>query len=155
MTVFTVTTASQATVDADRAAVWAALTDPALITRLTPYLHAIDVHGDRWVWHLVRIPVLGAMTSPSFTEVMTYDEPSQITFVHDPERPDEKAGVEGSYHLKDVPDGTHLQIELEITVDLPFPRVARPGIQTAMRAVVAAMGARFSANLVRHLKRTR
>jgi carbon monoxide dehydrogenase subunit G len=155
MTAFTVTTASEATVDADRAAVWAALTDPALITRLTPYLHAIDVHGDRWVWHLVRIPVLGKMTSPSFTEVMTYDEPSQITFVHDPERPDEKAGVEGSYHLKEVPGGTHLQIALEITVDLPFPRVARPAVQTAMRAVVAAMGARFSTNLVRHLKRTR
>jgi hypothetical protein len=49
---------------------------------------------------------------------------------------------------------TDLSIELAITVDLPFPRLARPAVQAAMRAVVATMGVRFSHNLVRHLKRT-
>ncbi len=32
--------------------------------------------------------------------------------------------------------------------------MAKPAVQTAMRAVVTAMGNRFSHNLVRHLDRT-
>ncbi len=106
MTSFTVSTTSSATVATDRQHVWDALTDPELLPRLTPYLRRIDAQsddrGDRWTWHLVRIPVLGSMVSPSFTEVMTFDEPSRIDFVHDPERTDEKAGVEGRYDLLEV-----------------------------------------------------
>ena len=110
MTHFSVSTASTATVAADRQRVWAALTDPDLVVRLTPYLSRIDAaedHGEtRWTWHLVRIPLLGSMVSPSFTEVMTFDEPSRIDFVHDPERADEKAGVDGRYVLKEARSGT-------------------------------------------------
>ena len=153
MTSFTVSTTSSATVQTDRQRVWAALTDPDLLPRLTPYLRRIDADGDRWTWHLVRIPVLGSMISPSFTEVMTFDEPSRIDFVHDSDRRDEKAGVEGRYTLKETPSGTDVSIELAITVDLPFPGLARPAVHAAMRAVVATMGARFSHNLVRHVQR--
>ena len=158
MTRFTVSTTSEATVAADRERVWDALTDADLLPRLTPYLRRIDATtGDdgvvRWTWHLVRIPVLGSMVSPSFTEVMTYDEPARIDFVHDPERREEKAGVEGRYDLSEVGDGTHLAIALSISVDLPFPGLAKPAVHTAMRAVVATMGARFSHNLVRHLEK--
>ena len=155
MTRFSVSTASTATVAADRQSVWAALTGPALVVRLTPYLSRIDAaqdHGEhRWTWHLVRIPLLGSMVSPSFTEVMTFDEPSRIDFVHDPARTDEKAGVDGRYVLKEARQGTDLSIELSITVELPFPKVARPAVHAAMRAVIATMGGRFSHNLVRHL----
>ena len=158
MTKFSVSTTSSATVGASRQRVWDALTDPVLLTRLTPYLRRIDARSDdrgvRWTWHLVRIPVLGSMVSPSFTEVMTFDEPSRIDFVHDPERSDEHAGTEGRYDLTEVGDGTHLEIALTIFVELPFPRMAKPAVHTAMRAVVAAMGNRFSHNLVRHLERT-
>jgi len=153
VTSFTVSTTSSATVQTDRQRVWAALTDPDLLPRLTPYLRRIDADGDRWTWHLVRIPVLGSMISPSFTEVMTFDEPSRIDFVHDSDRRDEKAGVEGRYTLKETPSGTDVSIELAITVDLPFPGLARPAVHAAMRAVVATMGARFSHNLVRHVQR--
>jgi uncharacterized protein YndB with AHSA1/START domain len=157
VTTFRVATTSSATIDTDRQRVWDALTDPDLLSRLTPYLRRIDARsdsrGDRWTWHLVRIPVLGSVVSPSFTEVMTFDEPSRIEFVHDPERADEKAGVEGRYTLKETPGGTDVSIELAITVDLPFPGLARPAVHAAMRAVVATMGARFSHNLVRHLQR--
>jgi len=155
VTTFSVATASTATVDADRKRVWAALTDPDLIVRLTPYLSRIDAvtdHGvERWTWQLVRIPLLGSMVSPSFTEVMTYDEPSRIDFVHDPARTDEKAGVDGRYVLKEAGQGTDLSIDLAITVELPFPKLARPAVHAAMRAVIATMGARFSHNLVRYL----
>ena len=155
MTRFSVSTASTATVDANRQRVWAALRDPDLIVRLTPYLSRIDAvtdHGvDRWTWQLVRIPLLGSMVSPSFTEVMSFDEPSQIDFVHDPERTDEKAGVDGRYVLKEAGQDTDLSIELSIAVELPFPKRARAAVHAAMRAVIATMGARFSHNLVRHL----
>ena len=73
--------------------------------------------------------------------------------MHDSDRRDEKAGVEGRYTLKETPSGTDVSIELAITVDLPFPGLARPAVHAAMRAVVATMGARFSHNLVRHVQR--
>jgi carbon monoxide dehydrogenase subunit G len=151
MTAFTVRNRSSATVAAQQAEVWGALTDPELLPRLTPYLREIDADGDRWVWHLSRVPLLGVGIAPSFTEVMTFDRHSAITFTHDPERPEERAGVDGTYRLKRLDSGTGLAIDLAITVDLPFPSLARPAVQTAMRGVVAAMGSRFSANLVRHL----
>jgi carbon monoxide dehydrogenase subunit G len=151
MTEFTVHNRSSARVQAPRPEIWAALTDPELLPRLTPYLHAIEVDGDRWRWHLTRIPVLGVAIAPSFTEVMDFDAPSSITFEHDPARPDERAGASGRYHLKEARAGTDLAIDLAISVDLPFPSVARPAVQTAMKGVVGAMGSRFSANLVRHL----
>jgi carbon monoxide dehydrogenase subunit G len=151
MTAFTVRNRSSATVGAPPAQVWDALTDPVLLTRLTPYLREIESDGDRWVWHLRRVPVLGIGIAPSFTEVMTFEKQATITFTHDPERPEERAGVDGTYRLKPSGAGTDLAIDLSITVDLPFPALARPAVQTAMRGVVAAMGTRFSANLVRHL----
>jgi carbon monoxide dehydrogenase subunit G len=159
VTAFSVSTTSSATVDADRAVVWDALTDTELLPRLTPYLRSIDATGDRWVWQLMHIPLLGTVVSPTFTEVMTFDEPSTIAFTHDPTKTGEKVGVEGRYSLRDAADGaaaarrgTDVSIELGITVELPFPRLARPAVHAAMRAVVSLMGARFSANLVHHLR---
>jgi carbon monoxide dehydrogenase subunit G len=151
MAEFTVRTSSAATVHAERRAVWRALTDPDLLPRLTPYLRRIEVDGDRWTWHLVRMPVLGAVVTPTFTEVMTLEEPSSIGFEHDPQRPEERAGVAGAYHLPEHGSGTGLRVDLAITVDLPFPRAAGPAVRTAMKGVVATMGHRFSSNLVRHL----
>jgi carbon monoxide dehydrogenase subunit G len=156
MTTFSVSTTSSATVEADRTRVWDALTDPELLPRLTPYLRRIDARTDdgveRWTWHLVRIPLLGSMVSPSFTEVMTFDEPTVITFSHDPAHTEEKAGVEGRYDLTEGRAGTDLSIDLAITIDLPFPALAAPGVHAAMKVVVAGMGRRFSANLVRHVQ---
>jgi len=79
------------------------------------------------------------------------DEPSLIRFDHDPEQRGERAGVEGEYRLAAEHDGTHLAIDLAITVELPFPHVAGPAVRAAMKGVVAGMGYRFSTNLVRHL----
>ena len=103
MTSFTVSTSSAATLSASRGRVWDALTDTALLARLTPYVRRIDDHGDRWTWHLVQIPVLGSMVSPSFTEVMTFDEPSRIDFVHDPDRTRREGRRRGSLHAQGDP----------------------------------------------------
>jgi len=138
-------------VQSDRAALWAALTDPDLLPRLTPYLHSIDADGDRWRWNMARIPVLGVSVAPSFTERMTFDEPRRIEFKHDPESEQEKAGVEGTYELEEVDGGTRLAIDIDICVDLPLPGVARGAVERAMRGVIAAMGRRFATNLLRHL----
>lgn len=151
MTEFTVRTRSSAAVAAPRGDIWAALTDPDVLTRLTPYLHEIEVDGACWRWHLSRIPVLGVAVAPSFTELMAFDEPTSISFQHDPARGDERAGVTGRYQLADAPSGTAVAIDLAISLDLPFPKMARPAVQTAMKGVIGAMGNRFSTNLVRHL----
>ena len=73
----------------------------------------------------------------------------------DDDRPEEKAGVTGSYELTGTRDSTRLAIDLTIAVDLPFPCLAGPAVHTAMRAVVVTMGSRFSTNLVHHLRRGR
>jgi carbon monoxide dehydrogenase subunit G len=138
-------------VQADQGALWKALTDPDLLSRLTPYLHSIDAEGDLWRWNMARIPVLGVSVAPSFTERMTFDEPRRIEFTHDPESGQEKAGVEGTYELEGVEGGTRLAIDIDICVDLPLPGMARGAVERAMRGVIAAMGRRFAANLLRHL----
>lgn len=148
---FTAKDRSTEVVAASRADLWAALTDPELLPKLTPYLHSIDVDGDRWRWNLARIPVLGISVAPSFTEKMTFEEPSRIIYTHDPEQAQEKAGVEGTYDLEEVADGTRLTIDLEICVELPLPRASRFAVERAMSGVIAVMGKKFAANLLRHL----
>lgn len=44
---FSTTNTSEAVVAADRADIWAALTDPVLLAKLTPLLTRIDADGDR------------------------------------------------------------------------------------------------------------
>jgi carbon monoxide dehydrogenase subunit G len=148
---FTARDRSTEVVRAGQGALWAALTDPELLPRLTPYLHSIEVDGDRWRWNMVRIPVLGVGVAPSFTERMTFEEPRRIGFTHDPEAGQEKAGVEGTYLLEEVDDGTRLSIDIDICVDLPLPAVSRGAVERTMRGVIAVMGRRFAANLLRHL----
>jgi carbon monoxide dehydrogenase subunit G len=148
---FTARDRSTEVVRADQLDLWAALTDPDLLPVLTPYLHSIDVEGDRWRWNMARIPVLGISVAPSFTERMTFDEPRLIEFTHAPQSGPEKAGVEGSYLLEEVDDGTRLSIDIDICVDLPLPALSRGAVERAMRGVIGLMGRRFAANLLRHL----
>jgi carbon monoxide dehydrogenase subunit G len=148
---FTARDRSTEVVQADQGALWKALTDPDLLPRLTPYLHSIEADGDRWRWNMARIPVLGVSVAPSFTERMTFDEPRRIGFTHDPDSDQEKAGVEGTYLLEKADGGTRLAIDIDICVDLPLPGMARGAVERAMRGVIAVMGRRFAANLLRHL----
>lgn len=153
MASFTTSTHSAATVTAGVDEVWSALTDPALLARLTPFLHRVTPQGvDHWVWELSKVPVLGRTYSFTFRERMTFDEPHRIEFTHDPAPgTTEAAGVEGWYALSPRGGHTHLETSLAITVDLPVPGLLRPAVTTAMKGVLALMGQRFSAHLLRHL----
>ncbi len=151
MTRFTAKTSSSANLKSSREDIWEALTDPVLLPKLTPYLHRIDVDGDRWQWHVARIPLLGKSIGTTFTEVMSFDEPRRIGYKHDPERAEEHSSVEGEYILEERGSGTRVAIELSVTVDLPFTKLARPAVEGGMRAVMALMGRRFASNLLRHL----
>lgn len=152
MNSFTTSNRSAATITAEVDEVWAVLTDPDLLARLTPFLHTVTEHGEHWVWQLHRIPVLGAHFSFTFRERMDFDEPHRIDFTHDPAPgADETAGVMGYYALAPHARGTHLETSMTITVDLPFPGLLRPAVTTAMRGVVALMGQRFAHNLLHHL----
>jgi carbon monoxide dehydrogenase subunit G len=151
MTRFTASNKSAATLKSSRKDIWDALTDPQLLPKLTPYLQRIDVDGDRWTWHVTKVPVLGKNIGSTFTEVMTFDEPKRIGFEHDPQRTDEKTEVQGEYHLEEAGSGTRVSIELGVSVELPFPGAMRRPVEGAIRAVMAGMGRRFAHNLLRHL----
>ncbi|HEY5419189.1 MAG TPA: SRPBCC family protein [Marmoricola sp.] len=143
---------SEAVVPADRKEVWAALTDPDLLPRLTPFLRHIEVDGDHWRWELAKVPILTTSLTPSFTELMTFTEPTRIEWTHDPRGRHERVGVEGCYMLEEAPGGgTHLEITIGVKADLPLSRYASPAVTAAMRTVLAGMGKRFGDNLLRHL----
>lgn len=152
MSTFSASTTSDATVGHPRDLVWAVLTDPEAVARLTPMVASITAHGDRWRWQLTHIPVLGRSVELAFTEQMTYDEPSRITFRHAPEG-QERAGTDGHYDLVEADGGaaTTLRIDLTVAVDLPFPRLARPAVQVAMHGVLGAMGAGFGRAIEKEL----
>jgi carbon monoxide dehydrogenase subunit G len=151
MTRFHAKNQSSATLKSSRVEVWKALTDPELLPELTPYLHRIDVDGDRWTWHVAKVPLLGKSIGTTFTEVMTFEEPHRIAFTHDKERSEEQSAVEGEYLLEDAGEGCRVSIEIGVSVELPFARVTRRAVEGGMRAVMALMGRRFASNLLRHL----
>ena len=143
---------SSAVLRSSRAEVWEALTDADLIARITPYVTSIRVDGDRWIWRMGTIPVLGASIAPAFTEVMSFEPQDRIEFTHDPARPDEMTAVEGTYVLADhAGGGTEVSIDLQIACKLPLPGLARPAVERVMAGVVKHMGTVFSRNLLKHL----
>jgi carbon monoxide dehydrogenase subunit G len=149
---FSASTDSEAVVGADRKAIWAALTDPEVLPRLTPLLRHIEADDDLWRWELTRIPVLGVSISPSFTERMRFDPPERIEYTHaPPPGRTEHTGAEGWYQLDEVEGGTRLRISLTLSVELPLTRAARPAGQRVMRLVMARTGERFAVNLLSHL----
>lgn len=158
MTRFSATNTSLAVVAASRADIWTVLTDPELLPRLTPLLRRIDTDGDLWRWHLAGLSVLGVGISPVFTERMTFTDQKRIEYTHAPPRGvSERTGAEGWYELTDADigagHGTRLEISLTLHVDLPITRVARPAVTAIMEQTMQQMGDRFSANLLRHLRR--
>ncbi|MEO5983513.1 MAG: hypothetical protein ABIQ13_14490 [Pedococcus sp.] len=154
MTVFSASKRSTALVPFSREAVWSVLSDANQVARLTPMVRSIEDHGGIWLWKLAPIEVLGRSVGLSFTEQMDLQPTERIEFTHTP-KGEERAGVEGTYLLTGDGDDTHLAIDLGVHVDLPFPRIAKPAVQTSMQAVIAAMGAGFARNLDRHLKSQR
>ena len=143
---------SSAVLRSPRSEVWAVLTDADLIARMTPYVTSITVDGDRWVWRMGTIPVLGISVAPRFTEVMELHPEERIEFSHDTARSDEMTAVEGTYVLADHADGgTEVSIDLEIACNLPLPGLARPAVERVMAGVVKHMGTVFSRNLLKHL----
>lgn len=152
MATFTARDRSSAPLRSSRSEVWAALIDADLIAKITPYVTSIDVEGDKWLWRMGTIPVLGVSVAPRFTEVMEFEPEDRIQFRHDPSRPDEMTAVEGTYLLTDRADGgTDVSIDLEIASRLPLPGLARPAVERVMVQVVKHMGVVFSRNLLKHL----
>ncbi len=153
MATFSAKTTAEALVPVERARIWDALVDPALVVRLTPFVKQIRADGDHWIWTMSGIHVLGVRFAPTFTERMVLKDQERIEFRHEP--PDgakERAGVHGWYDMRDEGGaGTRLTTSLEICVDLPLPKLSGPAVRTAMKGVMATMGDRFSKNLLAHL----
>lgn len=152
MTRFTATTSAEAVVAAPRQQIWDVLVDPDAIARLTPFLKKVVVDGEHWRWEMTGLDVLGVKVAPTFTERMVLDDLERIEFHHDPPAGSkERSGVEGWYDLSDTEGGTHLATSLEITLDLPLPKVSSRAVTSAMKGVMGTMGDKFSANLLREL----
>jgi carbon monoxide dehydrogenase subunit G len=153
MTTFSSRNVSDAVVGAPATAIWAVLEDPAQLAELTPLVRAIDVVGERWVWHLRGISALGVSVEPTFTERMTFEPCRSIRFAHEP--PDghtERAGAEGVYLLHDLGDGrTSLHIDITLCVELPLPRLSRRAVEKVMATSMQHTGDRFAANLYARL----
>lgn len=143
---------SVAVVAADRTKIWSALADAKVLASLTPLVRAIDVDGEMWIWHMRGISVLGVSVTPTFTELMTFDEPSQIRFSHQPPTGrSERAGANGVYTLEDVDGSTRLSVDITLCVELPLPRLARRVVEGTMATMMQRTGDRFGVNLLRHL----
>ncbi|WP_395690403.1 SRPBCC family protein [Nocardioides sp.] len=152
MTRFSAETRAEAVVAAPRSAIWEVLTDPGLVAELTPFVRRITEHGEHWRWEMSGLKVLGVGIAPAFTEQMSYDEPNRIDFRHDPPAgASERSAVQGWYALAEASGGTRLSTSLEITLDLPLPRVSGPAVRATMGSVIDQMGDRFSRNLLDHL----
>lgn len=152
MATFSARDRSSAALRSPRSEVWAALADASLVARITPYVTSIDVEGDKWLWRMGTIPVLGVSVAPRFTEVMVFEPEDRIEFHHDTSRPHEMAAVEGTYVLADRTDGgTDVSIDLTITCKLPLPGLTRPAVERVMSGVVKHMGTVFSRNILKHL----
>jgi len=149
---FSARTEAKAVVPAGRDEIWAALIDPALIARMTPFVKSIEADGEHWFWEMTSLHVLGAGIAPAFTERMSFRDLERIEFRHDPPAGTrERTGVHGWYDLADTDGGTHLATSLEVHIELPLPRLSAPAVTTAMKGVMATMGQRFSHNLLDHL----
>lgn len=152
MTCFTATNRSREVVAADRSEIWAALTDPDLLVELTPLLTDIDTDGNRWVWRMMGISALGVEVAPCFTETMEFTPEERIDFRHTPPAGTvERTGADGVYLLEDRDDGTLLDIEITISVDLPLPRLSRRAVERVMEQTMERTGDRFGRNLYQHL----
>ena len=152
MTSFSAQTHAEAIVLAPQADIWAALVDPDLMARFTPFLEKISADGDHWTWELTGLNVLGLKVARSFTERMVFQEPDRIEFRHDPPAgTTEQAGVEGWYALRPLDEGTELVTDLTITVDLPLPKASGRAVRATMKKVIDRMGDQFSKRLLEHL----
>lgn len=153
MTCFQTRNVSSGDVPVPRRAVWEVLTDPQCLTEMTPLLDGIAVDGDRWCWQLSGIRALGVEVAPSFTEQMTFEAPSRITFRHAPPAgTTERAGADGVYELTEAgPDQTHLSIDITLHVDLPLPALSRRAVERVMASSMARTGDVFAERLYRRL----
>jgi carbon monoxide dehydrogenase subunit G len=149
---FSATTNAGAVVAADRQAIWDALVDPDLVARITPFVRRIDARDGTWFWQMSGLEVLGVGVTPAFTERMTFTELERIGFEHEPPPgATERTGVNGWYELAEADGGTRLHTTMEVTVELPLPRISAPAVTAAMKRVMDTMGDRFSRNLLDHL----
>ena len=152
MATFRARNRSSAVLRSSRSEVWAVLTDADMVARMTPYVTAIDVDGDRWTWRMGQVPVLGISVAAASLKKMDLYPEERIVFTHDTARPDEMTSVMGTYLLADHADGgTEVSIDLQIACELPLPGLARPAVERVMAGVVKHMGAVFARNLLRHL----
>lgn len=144
---------SEADVPAARSTIWKVVSDADLLAELTPLVEDIRDRGEVWCWRMQGISALGVSMSPTFTERMVLTPEERMEFSHQPPAgAKERAGAEGTYTLADtVSGGTHLAVDITLTVELPLPRAAKRAVERVMAQTMQRTGDRFAENLYDHL----
>lgn len=154
MAVFSARNISVSEVPVPAKKIWPLITDPKVLSDLTPLVRSISVAGDFWRWQLAGIDGFGITVTPTFTERMIFEPMKKITFTHEPpEGEKEHAGVEGVYTLSamDGGDGTRLRVDLTLCVELPLPRFSAAAVERIIATSMEHTGKRFAANLYKRL----
>src|SRR4051794_8769216 len=144
---------SVATVTAGVDALWAVVTDTAVLAELTPLVAHIEADGDLWAWTLAGVSALGITVAPTFTERMTLEPKQRIVFEHNPPAGvHERAGADGFYELVEIDSSTtRLSIDITAWVELPIPSLARGAVEGVMATTMRRAGDAFARRLYRHL----
>ena len=153
MTWFSARNISMSTVPVRSNELWRLITDPGALADLTPLVRSIEATGSQWEWALNGIEALGLKVEAVFTERMEFIDQRQIIFTHDPPIGSrERAGVEGVYDLtSNGRKATDLQVDLTLSVDLPFPGLWRHAVEPVLLSTMRATGQRFASNLYEQL----
>ena len=140
--------------------VYALLRDPGFVGRSAPFIRRITpLADDVWWWEMGGIKHPGGTFAAGFTQRMTFDEPKEIAFHHDPGahagsspakgyRAAELAGAEGVFRLTALkPHGVRVDLQMRIEATVPAPASGAPVVEAAMKAVLVHMRDRFTAAL--------
>lgn len=152
---FTGTLHASAVVPATCEQVYDVVRDPEFVGASTPFIRRVVVLAeDLWRWEVAGIRYPGGTFTAALTQRMTFSPPHLVTFRHDPSGT-ELAGADGSFRVSAEDDGrARLDLEVEVSADIPAPRVSAPVVEGAMHVVMGVMRDRFVRSLERRLGTT-
>ena len=135
----------------DANVMWDLLRDAETLAELTPLVANIKAETPNWRWTLIAFNVGGTTYQPSFVEHMKFDNEERTITFRPANEHTEKVAVQGNYQLEGHDNGCHVHINLEASIDLPFPRFMATTVERTMALTMKTAGQRFATNLYKHL----
>lgn len=134
---------------AERERVHQTVADTPTVAELIPRVQTATPLGpDTWRWTLEEHHALGHTVQPAFTVRIEDHAPSGVRFVHqpDPGAPDGRAGG-GITLVAASSEATTATVDVEVSLDLPIPRLIRGAARALIELEVRRSVDRFLAAL--------